>query len=405
MISLLVRERVTKKYYVYVFIWFLVIYSNYFFHGCILSRVERYLFDNENWCGPVSLLNYIIELFGVKVDKNIANGVIKYLIAAPVCIVIIAKSLFSYDITMAFLLSILWTPLLFIHSQKPIFETIKKPQKDLLDKTIAITGCSSGLGKDIIDPLLDRGATVILLNRKTEHSKKLLQELKGKRIVNIECDLTKLKSVDVASKKIRKKFPSGIDVLYVNAGISNNPISITEDGYEIHIQTNYLSHVLLINNILDLLKKKSGRIINTSSIAYRIPESTYNPNLFVKHPDTSNIHGQQLYQQSKLGMLLYLKSIEAKIDIVNVQPGICSTNLLQNSNLPYPIKLAVNISSSSTKKGSKYLLDALTSHITDTLIGPSIFFMNANAINNELINIADSERIYKDTHTYLGLDL
>jgi NAD(P)-dependent dehydrogenase (short-subunit alcohol dehydrogenase family) len=292
---------------------------------------------------------------------------------------------------------------LFIHSQKAIFESIKKPQKDLSDKIIAITGCTSGLGKEIINPLLDRGATVILLNRISEKSKSLYEELKDKNIVDIECDLTSLKSVNTACKKIRDEFPQGIDVLYINAGISNNPVTLTEDNYEIHIQTNYISHVLLINNVLDLLKKKNGKIINTSSIAYKIPFFTYNPLVFKKHPYIRDIHSQYLYQQSKLAMLLYLKNINSEINVINVQPGICSTELLHNSILSYPIKFLVNLISSSSKSGSKYLLNALTLNKYHEFVGPTILFMNFNTIDKSLINKIDSNKIYKETHKSLNI--
>jgi len=404
-IGLLVFGKVNSLYYLYIFLWGLVIYSNYFFHGCILSRLERYLFDNKNWCGPVSLTNHLLEIFGITVNKDIANTIIKYLIAAPICTMIILKLFFNGNLIIPILFSILWLPLLFIHSQKSIFESIKKPVETLHNKVIAVTGCSSGIGKELVISLLDMGATVIFLNRKSDNSIKLCKLLENKNFVDIECDLTNIKSVKTASNIIINKFPDGIDVLYVNAGISNQPLTITNDNYEIHIQTNYLSHVLLINGIFDLINKKKGKIINTSSIAYNIPFSKHHSKLFEKNPNISNLNSQFIYQQSKLAMLLYLKKLGEKIDVINVQPGICSSELLYNSVLPYPLPFLLGLISSSSKQGSKYLIEALTKNPTNKFIGPNIFFMDFNKIDPKLVNDDVSNKVYNDTHTHLGLAL
>lgn len=405
LIYALLRNRINKTYYLYVIIWFIVIYSNYFFHGCILSRVERHLFKNTNWNGPASLLEWLFNAFGTTASKDNVNLFIKYGIAAPVCTIIIIKILFSFDLLLSLILCFLWIPLLFIHSQQPIFDNLKKPHYELDEKVIAITGCSSGIGESLALSLLEKGSTVILLNRKSSHAASFYKKVKNRKVVNIECDLNSFKSVEAACKVIIDKFPDGIDALYNNAGINNKKVELTEDGYETHIQTNYLSHILLTNRLLSILKKKNGKVINTNSIAYRLPYERYNPLFFEKNSivDSSNT----LYQQSKLAMLLYSQKLKDKIQVINVQPGICNTSLFDNSLLPNVIVSLIKLVSTNSDKGKEYLLNALFDETADSekLYGPNLFFINSTNIDKNLVNSIDIDKAYNHTNTHLGLAL
>jgi NAD(P)-dependent dehydrogenase (short-subunit alcohol dehydrogenase family) len=382
----LVWNPVNLYYFFCIGIWLVIIYSNYFFHGCILSRVEREFFS-KSWCGPTSLIGMVSNS---EITKSFANLFIKYCIAAPISTVVILKLFFYGYKILPLMLSCFLVPLLFISSQEDIFSSKKA---SLTGKVIVITGCSSGLGKSILAQLSSEKAIVYCLNRKSKHNTDLIAQFPD--LFHIECDLTSFDSVRKAAKEI----PDKIDILFNNAGVSNTKVSITEDGFENQIQTNFLSHVLLTTLLLPYMKKGS-RIINHSSIAYAIPFIPYDSKYFMKSPQLKDslVESQIRYQQSKLAVILYSRALSKRnkdIKVICVHPGVCSSDLLSKSNLPEYMKKIVSYFSSSVESGGKYLLDAMVLDVkSDSLYGPNI--LNFNKLSESLVNEKTSERLYSD---------
>ena len=146
----------------------------------------------------------------------------------------------------------------------------------LSGKTIAITGTTSGTGLVAAQNVAKKGAQVLLLNRKSDRSKKSYDLLKETcpeaDFINIECDLQNFSSVKKATKIIIDKYKNGLDVLCNNAGVMALKDQATTDGFDVQMQTNHLSHFLLTKELMPLLKiaadnNGEARIINHSSIA------------------------------------------------------------------------------------------------------------------------------------------
>ena len=72
-ISNLIKTNNSYKLYIFTIIWIMVIYSNYYFKGCILARVEKKLFNDDNWTGPASLV-----FFFTKVNKEYVNSCVLF---------------------------------------------------------------------------------------------------------------------------------------------------------------------------------------------------------------------------------------------------------------------------------------------------------------------------------------
>ncbi|CAN7975451.1 unnamed protein product, partial [Ixodes persulcatus] len=128
----------------------------------------------------------------------------------------------------------------------------------------------TGIGKETAKELARRKARVILacrnINKGQEAANEIFRETQQTVVVK-HLDLSSLKSVrdfarDVVSTEQR------LDVLINNAGMAlvDNELHLTEDGYELAFQTNYLGHFLLTMLLLDLLKKTApSRVVNVSS--------------------------------------------------------------------------------------------------------------------------------------------
>lgn len=154
---------------------------------------------------------------------------------------------------------------------KHLQDVIKNHGQNMTSKVVAITGTTSGTGFVCARELAKKGATVILLNRKSERSQSALQQLKEAvpeaSFDAIDCDLQNLTSVREAIDAIKSKYDV-IDVLVNNAGVMALKDQATIDGYDIQMQTNVISHFLITKELFPLLKKsKEARIVNHSSMA------------------------------------------------------------------------------------------------------------------------------------------
>ena len=119
----LIVSDVTIWFYFLTLVWIIIISSNYYFHGCILARIEREILQDETWSGPISITLYPIHLF-YKPNKQILNDYIKYFWAAPISTLIILKYILDDNIPnkfIGFALTCCLLPLLFIHSQFDLF--------------------------------------------------------------------------------------------------------------------------------------------------------------------------------------------------------------------------------------------------------------------------------------------
>ncbi len=125
----LIYSEVGGIYYFYTIIWIFVIYSNYYFHGCILAKIEQNILQDKTWAGPISILFYPLHLF-YEPNKQIMNDYIKYFWCTPISTAIICKYLLEDCIVnkcIGLILMTIFIPLLFIFSQSnTIFDHINK---------------------------------------------------------------------------------------------------------------------------------------------------------------------------------------------------------------------------------------------------------------------------------------
>ncbi|KAM7281902.1 retinol dehydrogenase 11 [Ixodes scapularis] len=107
----------------------------------------------------------------------------------------------------------------------------------------------AGIGKETAKELARRKARVILACRNLEKADKAMQEIfeeTQQKVVIKRLDLASLRSVREFADDILKT-ESRLDVLVNNAGLINDTskVQLTEDGYEVCFQSNYLGHFLL----------------------------------------------------------------------------------------------------------------------------------------------------------------
>ncbi len=193
-------------------------------------------------------------------------------------------------------------------------------------KTVAITGCTSGMGLVLAQTCARLGARIVMLNRPSPRADQALQKMleAGADAVLVPCDLSGFAYVRAAGQVLRQRFAdTGIDVLCNNAGIMAVPDAATEDGYDVQMQANHLSHFLLTHEIWPLLEKAGhlrgeARVVQHSSGARGKPGRP----LHAKYlgPNGGNLGGDGFpgmgrwvrYQQSKLANLMFAYALDAQ---------------------------------------------------------------------------------------------
>ena len=131
---------------------------------------------------------------------------------------------------------------------KHLPKVIADHSQNMTGKVVVITGTTSGTGYICAREVAKKGAKVVLLNRKSARSEESLKKLQSEapeaEFESIECDLQSIASVEDAIAWIKSKYEV-VDVLVNNAGVMALEDRATEDGYDVQMQTNVLTHFLL----------------------------------------------------------------------------------------------------------------------------------------------------------------
>jgi 3-hydroxy acid dehydrogenase / malonic semialdehyde reductase len=145
--------------------------------------------------------------------------------------------------------------------------------ESIKNKTVLITGASSGFGEACAKLFAEKGAKLILAARREDKLKKLAEELK--RNFNAEYVIVKL---DVRDNKEVQKAIEGlpaewkeIDILINNAGLSRGLDKLHEgsiEDWEEMIDTNIKGLLYVSKAVIPLMvKRNTGHIVNIGSIA------------------------------------------------------------------------------------------------------------------------------------------
>ena len=131
----------------------------------------------------------------------------------------------------------------------------------LKNKTILITGGSGGIGKIIAKKLAKDGNKLILVARKKNELKKIVNKL-GNNHQYIVCDLSKAKSINKLITKLSKTL-NKLDILFNVAGIGiyKNLENLTDKEWTQSLATNVTAPYRLIKGLLPLLKKSSKPLV------------------------------------------------------------------------------------------------------------------------------------------------
>lgn len=184
------------------------------------------------------------------------------------------------------------------------------------DKAVVVTGGTEGIGKAIVEMLLQQGAKVATCGRNHDKLYRLQAENAGSHLVTTVADVSNENDCRHFIESSIKSL-GGIDILINNAGISMRALmkETSVDTIKKVMDINFYGTVYCTKYALNSLSERKGTIVGVSSIAgYR------------------GLPGRSGYSASKFAVIGWLEAIKTelmgeKVHVMWVCPGFTTSNI------------------------------------------------------------------------------
>jgi NADP-dependent 3-hydroxy acid dehydrogenase YdfG len=189
-----------------------------------------------------------------------------------------------------------------------------------MNKTVLITGATSGIGKSSAYIFAKNGYNLILTGRRLERLNQLKEELENDYSIKVQVlnfDIRNLEDTQQFIKSIDRSIAPTIDILINNAGLAAGYGPIDEGKYEdwdTMIDTNVKGLLYISREIIPIMKEQGfGHIINISSTAGKDVYQNGNVYCASKHAVDA------LTKSMRIDLLNY------GIKVTSINPGACET--------------------------------------------------------------------------------
>ncbi len=246
--------------------------------------------------------------------------------------------------------------------------------KNALDgKTVAVSGSTGGIGKELCRHLATLGASLILIDRSKQRStalgESLIKDFPKLSVSYITADMEDMQSVKNAVRELEALRP---DHLILNAGAYHIPRHKCDTGFDNVFQINFVSPYYIAKTLLPQISKQGGRVVAVGSIAHNYSHIDSDDIDFGTRNKSSKVYGNA----KRYLMFALLEETEHKESIRIVHPGITFTNITAH----YPklvfaiIKHPMKVIFMKPRKAALCVLDGLfTEHQKSAWIGPRLF--------------------------------
>lgn len=188
-----------------------------------------------------------------------------------------------------------------------------------MDKTILITGATSGFGRAIAVKFAENGYTVCITGRRENRLAELKKELEDKyaaKIITLAFDVRERKQVETAINNLKTQVKR-IDILVNNAGLASGLSSIEEgdiDDWEVMIDTN-LKGLLYVTRMVSpmMVQEASGHIFNIGSTAAK---TVYK---------NGNVYCATKFAVDALNQAMRIDLLQYGIKVTGIHPGMAET--------------------------------------------------------------------------------
>ena len=205
---------------------------------------------------------------------------------------------------------------------------------DLKGKVALITGASRGIGSAIAHKLSSCGADIaIIYAGNATQASKVQEEIekKGVRAQALQCDVSSFSATKETVAAVKEVFGT-VDILINNAGITRDGLimAMKEEAFDEVVDVNLKGAFNMIRHCSPIfVKKRSGKIINISSIAGIIGNA-----------------GQANYSASKAGLIGLTKATARELASRSIccnaiAPGFIETDMTSGISPDNPMMASI----------------------------------------------------------------
>jgi NADP-dependent 3-hydroxy acid dehydrogenase YdfG len=189
-----------------------------------------------------------------------------------------------------------------------------------MNKTVLITGATSGIGKSSAYIFAKNSYNLILTGRRLERLNQLKEELENDYSIKVQVlnfDIRNLEDTQQFIKSIDRSIAPTIDILINNAGLAAGYGPIDEGKYEdwdTMIDTNVKGLLYISREIIPIMKEQGfGHIINISSTAGK---DVY---------QNGNVYCASKHAVDALTKSMRIDLLNDGIKVTSINPGACET--------------------------------------------------------------------------------
>jgi len=274
-------------------------------------------------------------------------------------------------------------------------------------KVSIVTGANSGIGFAVATRLAKMGWQVALVCRDEGRGEAAVSNIKkatgNSHLELLLADLSSLQSV----RKLATDFISSHDRLHLlmnNAGVLFGKRTPTPDGLETTFEVNYLSHFLLTNLLLDLLKKSApSRIVNVSSDSHFPGKMNFDD---LQHE--RKYGAMKAYSQSKLAQILFTHELSRRLEgtrvtVNSVTPGTVRSHWADEGGVFGIVNRMGRPFMASPAKGARTPLYVATSPEVEGVTGKYFAKMKERLSSKESYDDAEAKRLWDESMKLSGL--
>ncbi|XP_062037642.1 dehydrogenase/reductase SDR family member 7 [Lepus europaeus] len=204
----------------------------------------------------------------------------------------------------------------------------RRPEWELTDMVVWVTGASSGIGEELAYQLSKLGVSLVLSARRVHELERVKRRclengnLKGKDILVLPFDLMDRSAHKAATKAVVQEFGK-IDILVNNGGRSQRSLCVDTslDVFKELMDLNYLGTVSLTKCVLPhMIERKQGKIVTVNSVA-----------------GITSVPLSSGYCASKHALRGFLNALRTElvdypgIIVSNIYPGPVQSNIVKNA--------------------------------------------------------------------------
>ena len=242
-----------------------------------------------------------------------------------------------------------------------------------MGRIIAMTGTTGGLGTIIAEKLVEKGYSLVFIDRNRNKSAKNAERIRAKfndaSITLLTCDLESFESVKHMANTLKK---IKVDTLLLGSGIYSAPLKKCSTGYNNVFQVNFVSQYFLARYLSETCPTLK-HVVAIGSVAHNYSKIDEKDIDFSEREQTSKIYGNSK-RFLMFSLYEYFKN-EKWIDLSIAHPGVTYTNMTGHypKAINWLVKIGIKLFFPSPRKAVRSIIRAVDDKCGYMeWIGPSI---------------------------------